>query len=506
MKKAFSAIGIAFAIIIVSLAAVYLLLGKYYSEGFSCSTWINGVYCTGKTVDEVNRELASKNVYPGIDLQGPDGKHLFIGASEVDLKLDYTQALESVLKNQNPYAWGTNIFKNLYVQYEPTVSFDEYKFREKILSWDIFQGQDELKVAIEDTDDGYILVNGLSHIPNKKNIIAASKTAMLGLEISLDLTAFDNTFTDIPLSTEDKETIALYEKLDKLLDCGISFVVLDNVIPVSRKDVAGFILTESDIEAAKEEKAVKNNNYLGNFIVGGLEKGQVFEQPYYIKNGFVLDENGDFIISESKMHAFVSGLADSYNTKQMMEGYREGTNNEILISDNKKGNGQIFDTSDAFELLKASYLENSYSAEQTLAFNILDNVKKYNAEDAIGKTYIEVNMGDQMLYYYVDGQLNMDMPIVTGNINRSRGTPTGVFNVYNKRYHTYLRGVDYVSYVNYWLGVNKGVGIHDANWRSEFGEEIYKRDGSHGCINCPEEKVSKLWEVVDVGTPVVLYY
>ena len=100
----------------------------------------------------------------------------------------------------------------------------------------------------------------------------------------------------------------------------------------------------------------------------------------------------------------------------------------------------------------------------------------------------------------------MNMPIVTGNVNRGRGTPTGIFPVYNKRYHTYLRGVDYVSYVNYWLGVNKGVGIHDANWRSEFGSDIYKRDGSHGCINCPEEKVSKLWEVVDVGTPVVLYY
>ena len=72
MKKAFSAIGISVAIIIVSLAAVYLLLGKYYSDGFSCSTWVNGVYCTGKTVDEVNRELVSLNVYPGICLLGPD--------------------------------------------------------------------------------------------------------------------------------------------------------------------------------------------------------------------------------------------------------------------------------------------------------------------------------------------------------------------------------------------------------------------------------------------------
>ena len=83
MKKALSAICIAFAFIIVSLAALYLLLGKYYSEGFSCSTWINGVYCTGKTVEEVNKELISKNVYPGISLKGPDDKELFMKINEI---------------------------------------------------------------------------------------------------------------------------------------------------------------------------------------------------------------------------------------------------------------------------------------------------------------------------------------------------------------------------------------------------------------------------------------
>ena len=145
MKKAFSAICLAFVFIFISLAAVYLLLGKYYSEGFSCSTWINGVYCTGKTVEQVNKELVSKNVYPGISLHGPDDEQLFIGSSDVDLELDYTAALENILKNQNPYAWGLNIFKNLYVQYDPVVTFDEDKFRDKVLSWSVFK-QQNLKV------------------------------------------------------------------------------------------------------------------------------------------------------------------------------------------------------------------------------------------------------------------------------------------------------------------------------------------------------------------------
>jgi lipoprotein-anchoring transpeptidase ErfK/SrfK len=223
-------------------------------------------------------------------------------------------------------------------------------------------------------------------------------------------------------------------------------------------------------------------------------------------DGFVLDENGSLLISEKKFREYAQKLADDHDTGYLMEEYREGVGSEIIISQNQKGNGNLFDVDTVYDALRNAYLENSQTGENKVELTLLDNVKIYDADTDIGKTYIEVNMGDQKLSYYVDGQLNMEMPIVTGNVNRSRGTPRGIYNVYNKRYHTYLRGGDYVSYVNYWLGVNKGVGIHDANWRSEFGSDIYKRDGSHGCINCPEDKVSKLWEVVDVGTPVVLYY
>ncbi len=510
MKKALSAICIAFVFIIVSLAAVYLLLGKYYSEGFSCSTWVNGVYCTGKTVGEVNSELISKNVYPGISLQGPCGKELFIGASEVDFKLDYTEALENILKNQNPYAWGLNIFKNLYAHYEPVVSFDEDKFRDIVLSWDIFDGQDDLKVYIEETDGGYVLRNGLEHIPNKDHIVAASKEAMRNLEISLDLTAFEDTFTDIPLSDEDKNTVKLYTELDGLLDCGIKLNVFDMEIPVTRKDVGSFFVKETDLVDGALPKPDKKDKYLGRYIAcsgdRNTEKELSADEAVYFQNGFVMDHEGNLLISEKKLYDFTKNLADNHDTKWFMEEYRQGKESEILIRNNRKGNGNLFDPLQGFEIIKDSFLDNSQSEEKFVDIKLFDDVKKYDAASMLGKTYIEIDMRDQMLYYYVDGNLSIDMPIVTGNVNRSRGTPTGIFNVYNKRYHTYLHGVDYVSYVNYWLGVNKGVGIHDANWRSEFGEEIYKRDGSHGCINCPEEKVSVLWEVVDVGTPVVLYY
>ena len=188
-----------------------------------------------------------------------------------------------------------------------------------------------------------------------------------------------------------------------------------------------------------------------------------------------------------------------------MDNYRKGRSSTVIINDSSKGDGSIFDIDSEFEYLKEEFMAGANTNEERI-LQLSKNAVIHDAITEIGKTYIEINMGSQMLYYYVDGQLNMNMPIVTGNINRSRGTPTGIYPVYNKRYHTNLIGVDYVSYVNYWLGVHKGVGIHDALWRKKFGDEIYKSDGSHGCINCPLDNVEKLWEVVDVGTPVVLYY
>ena len=82
------------------------------------------------------------------------------------------------------------------------------------------------------------------------------------------------------------------------------------------------------------------------------------------------------------------------------------------------------------------------------------------------------------------------------------------YSLDNKRYHTYLTGIDYRTFVNYWLGVNKGIGIHDATWRkdAEFGGETYKGNGSHGCINSPLDQVATLWEICEIGTPVILYY
>jgi lipoprotein-anchoring transpeptidase ErfK/SrfK len=124
----------------------------------------------------------------------------------------------------------------------------------------------------------------------------------------------------------------------------------------------------------------------------------------------------------------------------------------------------------------------------------------------IGGTYIEVDMTMQKLYGYKDGEKVIETDIVTGNMRRNWDTPAGVNYVYAKQKKRILRGANYATPVDYWMPVVGNIGLHDANWRSEFGGEIYQTDGSHGCVNIPPEVMPIIYETYEVGTPVIMFY
>jgi lipoprotein-anchoring transpeptidase ErfK/SrfK len=124
-------------------------------------------------------------------------------------------------------------------------------------------------------------------------------------------------------------------------------------------------------------------------------------------------------------------------------------------------------------------------------------------------TYIAISIKAQTMWYYKDGKCLLTTPVVTGNISKKMGTPTGVYEIAFKQRDHVLRGQDYESPVDYWMPFYeyRGIGIHDASWRAAdaFGKEIYKTNGSHGCVNTPYEAVKTLFETVKTGTPVVVY-
>lgn len=130
-----------------------------------------------------------------------------------------------------------------------------------------------------------------------------------------------------------------------------------------------------------------------------------------------------------------------------------------------------------------------------------------------GKTFVEIDISSQHVYFYQDGNCVWDSKCVTGTVtDPDRATPTGVFALKYKQRDRVLRGrinpqtgkPSYESPVAYWMPFNGNIGLHDANWRSSFGGNIYLKSGSHGCINLPPKNAKTLYELITPGTVIVV--
>ena len=94
-----------------------------------------------------------------------------------------------------------------------------------------------------------------------------------------------------------------------------------------------------------------------------------------------------------------------------------------------------------------------------------------------GTRWIDVDLGDQMLYAYVDDTLVASFLVSTGLPNTP--TPTGRFYVYVKLLFDDMQGPGYyLPDVPYTMYFYEGYGIHGTYWHNNFGNPM-----SHGCIN-----------------------
>lgn len=118
---------------------------------------------------------------------------------------------------------------------------------------------------------------------------------------------------------------------------------------------------------------------------------------------------------------------------------------------------------------------------------------------------VEVSLGEQHMWCYQGGNLVLNSPVVTGTVG-VHDTPGGIFQIIEKVPGKYLVGDDYKNWVDYWMRLTwSGIGLHDATWRKSFGGTIYQRSGSHGCINLPYGVAANLYNIVPMGTWVIIY-
>ncbi len=264
-------------------------------------------------------------------------------------------------------------------------------------------------------------------------------------------------YHDLELTAQMRETLDIWEKLERFQQCGIVYQMGAEEVSVDASVVSGWIATDD--------------------------------------NGrFLFDEAGELQLRENAIEEFV------YDTVGKSRQFLSTRGEMVTVEGGLYGNkidraAETAYLTQAFQERKEEVHRPAYTQEAL----------QQGRED-IGSTYIEVDMGEQKMYYYVDGVLKIDTPIVTGNTSRRMGTPSGVNYVYAKQKNRILRGANYASHVDFWMPVKGNIGIHDAAWRGKFGGTIYQTNGSHGCINTPRSAMEELFDMAEVGTPVVMFY
>lgn len=444
-----------------------LALNLYYRNSFPVNTWINGIYCTGKTVEEVNEELAARTVPEEIVIVELSGSRWSVSPESVALTPDYRSALKAYLRQYATFFWTNYLSGQEVCLTEAGYGFDEEKLTESFDGLDFVREENGRAGGCQvryDEEKGYFLIDGNRERLNRDQALRYIMDCVAEGRLQIDLKE-GGCYEDRADSPRDVDQRRLWEKLQAFFDCGIIYDMGAEQIPLTPAILSAFL--KKDAEG----------------------------KP-------LTDQNGALTADEALVEKWLEALAKSYNTCGTEREFRSTRGDVIRVRYVAYGT-ELDVKAEKEYLVRALGEERPQMELHVPAYRKKGFVRGL---DDIGDTYIEVDMTLQHMYYYLAGELALDTDIVTGNTGRRMGTPEGINFVYAKQRNRVLRGADYATPVKYWMPVKGGIGIHDAGWRREFGGEIYRQNGSHGCINVPPDVMPKLYDMVEIGTPVIMFY
>lgn len=194
---------------------------------------------------------------------------------------------------------------------------------------------------------------------------------------------------------------------------------------------------------------------------------------------------------------------------------------EILASVNSNGGPQIMGFEANGEVKQFNFF--AYEQDFRGGVNIASGDVNGDGQDEIitgpsmriveGRTdlqkYIDINISDQKLQYFENGNKLGEYPVSSGKI--SMPTPLGEFKIKNKAKVAYSK--KYALYMPYWMQfTSAGHGLHGLPyWIYKGGKIVYEGENhlgrrvSHGCVRLPIPAAEKVFAWAEVGTTVIIH-
>lgn len=446
------------AISIGALFVVYFVTSIYFMKHLYFRSKINGVDVSGKTVEEIKVQMQSELHTYSLNIKERGGKKEEINTGDINLKYKSDEQFKRLKDEQNPLKWPLMFFSAKNSNITAEISYDKGQLAKQVDNLSCF---------------------------NDKNIIAPKEPS---------LKYVGNAFMIVDEIKGNKiDKNILLERVEDAISKQESTIDLESS--------NCYITTKY---TSKSEKVIKARDMLNKYISSKVT--YTFGDSKEILDGSTINKwltvDGDFnvILDEKKVKEYVQSLADTYNTAGKTRSFHTSSGNTINISGGDYGSRinidkEVQDLSEAIKEGKTVTKKPTYS----------QTVVSQGSSD-IGNTYVEIDMTKQHLWFYKNGSLVVEGNVVTGNVSINDATPAGIYRLKDKERNATLKGQGYSAPVSYWMPFNGGIGIHDATWRSVFGGEIYKTNGSHGCVNSPYNLAQTIFDNIDVGTPIVCYY
>lgn len=447
------------AAIVGVLLVVYLGLSVYFMDHFYFRSKIGDVEVSGKSAAAAEKAVQTALDEYELVITERDGSTDSIIGDDIELSVDWKQKPESYIAKQNGFAWIIKLFAPDKHTINGTVLLNEEKLAKEIATLSCMEEKKQIApvdatVSDYDKKKGYKLVPSVPGTAIDKETfqdVVEKSIASLDKEINL---VEDGGYVQPAVADDNEKLLAAIEQLNKSLDAKITYQV-------------------------------------GNS--SQILDAEIFQPWLYV------NENLEASVKDEELSTYVKSLASTYNTcysaKKLMTSYGQ----EVTITNSHYG--WKVDN----EAEKAAIIADIMTgAEVTRDLNYSMVANSHEGND-YGNSYVEINLTAQHLFVYMDGQMVLETDFVSGDLKNNWGSPTGIWGLTYKTKDAVLRGDNYATPVDYWMPFAGNVGMHDATWRKSFGGSIYKRDGSHGCINLPWSKAKQIYEYVEKGFPVLVY-
>lgn len=455
-----------------SLALLFLLylgISLFFRNHFLMNTFINGQDFSGKTRADAEHDFQSQIEGYILNIQEKDNGKDVIKGSDISLEYQESKELEAVLKSQNPFSWPVSFFTDREENVTFDFRYDKAKLEQKINSLKaVTAEQTPPRSAYPEFDGNQFVIHEEVYGTAVDKELVKEKIISAVMELSPKLDLEKENCYAVPKYTSDSEELRqACEKMNQYCQASITYQ-MDVPVVIDKGTISGWLSVDEEMHVVLDENAIKK--WLEEFgdKYDTLGSARTFTTPY-------------------GKTATVSGGTYGWSIEE-----------DIEFS----------------EIVQA--VKNGETVTKEPACYAGGTAASHTMPDW-GNTYAEVDLSEQHMWYVSNGTVSLDTDIVSGEPIPEKITPEGVYTILDKKLNETLIGdinpatgkPEYEQEVAYWMRITwEGVGFHDAPWQGAFGGSLNQIPGigSHGCVNMPVYQAGALYDLIEVGTPVIIHY